>query len=163
MSAQSDGRDQGARFTLTLPLVKARSADAASPREEAAPAEIVRSLRVLLVEDNESTSSAMAQVLEVLGHQVGVATNVTEALALARNESFDLLVSDIGLPDGSGLDVARAWNQLQPGKPSVAITGYGMDEDIRRCHDAGFVDHLTKPVNFARLEALIHSVARQPE
>jgi PAS domain S-box-containing protein len=163
LSAQSDGRDQGARFTLTLPLVKAQSADAASPREEAGPAEIVRSLRVLLVEDNESTSSAMAQVLEVLGHQVGVATNVTEALALARNELFDLLVSDIGLPDGSGLDVARAWSQLQPGKPSVAITGYGMDEDIRRCHDAGFVDHLTKPVNFARLEALIHSLARRPE
>jgi len=163
LSAQSDGRDQGARFTLTLPLVKAQSADAASPREEAGPAEIVRSLRVLLVEDNESTSSAMAQVLEVLGHQVGVATNVTEALAMARNELFDLLVSDIGLPDGSGLDVARAWSQLQPGKPSVAITGYGMDEDIRRCHDAGFVDHLTKPVNFARLEALIHSLARRPE
>jgi PAS domain S-box-containing protein len=163
LTAQSDGREQGARFTLTLPLVKAQSADAASPREVAGPAEIVRSLRVLLVEDNESTSSAMAQVLEVLGHQVGVATNVSEALALARNESFDLLVSDIGLPDGSGLDVARAWNQLHPGKPSVAITGYGMDEDIRRCHDAGFVDHLTKPVNFARLEALIHSLARRPE
>jgi PAS domain S-box-containing protein len=163
LSAQSDGRGQGARFTLTLPLVKAQSDDAASPREEAGPAEIVRSLRVLLVEDNESTSSAMAQVLEVLGHQVGVATNVAEALALARSEMFDLLVSDIGLPDGSGLDVARAWNQLQPGKPSVAITGYGMDEDIRRCHDAGFVDHLTKPVNFARLEALIHSLARRPE
>jgi PAS domain S-box-containing protein len=163
LTAQSDGRDQGARFTLTLPVVKVQAADPASPREVAGPAEIVRSLRVLLVEDNESTSSAMAQVLEVLGHQVGVATNVAEALALARNESFDLLVSDIGLPDGSGLDVARAWNQLQPGRPSVAITGYGMDEDIRRCHDAGFVDHLTKPVNFARLEALIHSLARRTE
>jgi PAS domain S-box-containing protein len=163
LTAQSDGRDQGARFTLTLPLVKVQAADPASPREEAGPAEIVRSLRVLLVEDNESTSSAMAQVLEVLGHQVGVATNVTEAITLARNETFDLLVSDIGLPDGSGLDVARAWNQLQPGKPSVAITGYGMDEDIRRCHDAGFVDHLTKPVNFARLEALIHTLARRTE
>lgn len=71
------------------------------------PNEIVRSLKVLLVEDNEYTSSAMAQVLEVLGHQVGVATTVAEALALARGEVFDLLVSDIGLPDGSGLEVAR--------------------------------------------------------
>jgi CheY-like chemotaxis protein len=66
------------------------------------------------------------------------------------------------LPDGSGLDVARAWQTLQPGKRSVAITGYGMDEDIRRCREAGFDDHLTKPVNFARLEALIHSLAQKP-
>jgi CheY-like chemotaxis protein len=51
---------------------------------------------------------------------------------------------------------------LQPGKRSVAITGYGMDEDIRRCREAGFDDHLTKPVNFARLEALIHSLAQKP-
>jgi PAS domain S-box-containing protein len=162
LTAQSDGRDTGARFTLTLPLVKAVAEDETSPLAAQDPDEIVRSLKVLLVEDNEYTSSAMAQVLEVLGHQVGVATTVAEALALARGEVFDLLVSDIGLPDGSGLEVARAWTDLQPGKPSVAITGYGMDEDIRRCRDAGFLDHLTKPVDFARLESLIHALARRP-
>jgi PAS domain S-box-containing protein len=162
LTAQSDGRDQGARFTLTLPLVKTQAEDAASPGAVTDPGEIVRSLKVLLVEDNEFTSSAMAEVLEVLGHQVGVATTVSEALALARQETFDLLISDIGLPDGSGLDVARAWTVLQAGRPAVAITGYGMDEDIRRCHEAGFADHLTKPVNFARLEALIHALARRP-
>jgi len=162
LTAQSDGRDKGARFTLTLPLVKAGAEDETSPRAAQDPDEIVRSLKVLLVEDNEYTSSAMAQVLEVLGHQVGVATTVAEALALARGETFDLLVSDIGLPDGSGLEVARAWTDLQPGKPSVAITGYGMDEDIRRCRDAGFLDHLTKPVDFAQLESLIHALARRP-
>ncbi|MFT4435879.1 response regulator [Caballeronia sp. 15715] len=162
LTAQSDGRDRGARFTLTLPLVKAGTEDETSPRAMRDPDEIVRSLKVLLVEDNEYTSSAMAQVLELLGHQVGVATTVAEALALARGETFDLLVSDIGLPDGSGLEVARAWTDLQPGKPSVAITGYGMDEDIRRCRDAGFLDHLTKPVDFARLESLIHALAQRP-
>ncbi|MGV7243857.1 response regulator [Caballeronia sp. M23-90] len=162
LTAQSDGRDKGARFTLTLPLVKFGAEDEASPSATQDPDEIVRSLKVLLVEDNEYTSSAMAQVLEVLGHQVAVATTVTEALLFARSDVFDLLVSDIGLPDGSGLDVARAWTELQPGKPSVAITGYGMDEDIRRCREAGFLDHLTKPVNFARLESLIHTFARRP-
>ncbi|KQR87294.1 histidine kinase [Burkholderia sp. Leaf177] len=161
LTAQSDGRDKGARFTLTLPLVKAGAQDEASPSATQDPDEIVQSLKVLLVEDNEYTSSAMAQVLEVLGHQVAVATTVAEALSFARSDIFDLLVSDIGLPDGSGLDVARAWTELQPGKPSVAITGYGMDEDIRRCREAGFLDHLTKPVNFARLEALIHTIARR--
>jgi CheY-like chemotaxis protein len=104
----------------------------------------------------------MAEVLEVLGHKVSVATTVAEALAFAKNGPFDLLVSDIGLPDGSGLDIARAWQGLQPGRPSVAITGYGMDEDIRRCREAGFDDHLTKPVNFARLEALIYTLAKKP-
>ena len=162
LTAQSEGRDKGARFTLTLPLVKAQPESESSPRATVQPGDIVRALGVLLVEDNEYTSSAMAEVLEVLGHKVSVATTVADALALAQNESFDLLVSDIGLPDGSGLDIARAWQGLQPGKPSVAITGYGMDEDIRRCRDAGFNDHLTKPVNFARLEALIHTLAQKP-
>jgi PAS domain S-box-containing protein len=162
LTAQSEGRDKGARFTLTLPLVKAQPESESSPRATVQPGDIVRALGVLLVEDNEYTSSAMAEVLEVLGHKVSVATTVADALALAQNESFDLLVSDIGLPDGSGLDIARAWQGLQPGKPSVAITGYGMDEDIRRCRDAGFNDHLTKPVNFARLEALIHALAQKP-
>ncbi|MDR5750503.1 MULTISPECIES: response regulator [unclassified Caballeronia] len=162
LTAQSEGRDKGARFTLTLPLVKAEPEHESSPNATAEPNAAGRSLKVLLVEDNEYTSSAMAEVLEVLGHQVAVASTVGEALALAKSDSFDLLVSDIGLPDGSGLDVARAWQDLQPGKPSVAITGYGMDEDIRRCREAGFDDHLTKPVNFARLEALIHLLAQKP-
>lgn len=160
LTAQSEGRDKGARFTLTLPVVKTPAVDEAVPSAAEGAPGAVRSLKVLLVEDNEFTSSAMAQVLEVLGHQVGLASNVAEALALAGAEPFDLLVSDIGLPDGSGLDVARAWTRLQPGKPSVAITGYGMDEDIRRCREAGFLNHLTKPVNFARLEGLISDYAR---
>ncbi|SAL74758.1 chemotaxis protein [Caballeronia terrestris] len=162
LTAQSEGRDKGARFTLTLPLAKAEPEYESSPHAATQTDDIVRSLNVLLVEDNEYTSSAMAEVLEVLGHKVSVATTVAEALAFAKNDPFDLLVSDIGLPDGSGLDIARAWQGLQPGRPSVAITGYGMDEDIRRCREAGFDDHLTKPVNFARLEALIHTLAKKP-
>ena len=162
LTAQSEGRDKGARFTLTLPLAKAEPEYESSPHATTQTDDIVRSLNVLLVEDNEYTSSAMAEVLEVLGHKVSVATTVAEALAFAKNDPFDLLVSDIGLPDGSGLDIARAWQGLQPGRPSVAITGYGMDEDIRRCREAGFDDHLTKPVNFARLEALIYTLAKKP-
>ncbi|MDR5732076.1 response regulator [Caballeronia sp. LZ025] len=159
LSAYSDGRDQGARFTLTLPLARVQPAHEAAPLPQAAQQEPGSALRVLLVEDNEQTSSAMAEVLDMLGHDITVATTVADALACAKRGTFDLLVSDIGLPDGSGLDIARAWTTLQPGRPSVAITGYGMDEDIRRCREAGFRDHLTKPVNFARLEALIQSLA----
>ncbi|SAK75420.1 chemotaxis protein [Caballeronia glebae] len=161
LSAYSEGRDAGARFTLTLPLAKLQPAREDEPLVEAARQERGRALRVLLVEDNEQTSSAMAEVLDMLGHEVTVAVTVGQALARAKGGPFDLLVSDIGLPDGSGLDIARAWQDLQPGKPSVAITGYGMDDDIRRCREAGFRDHLTKPVNFSRLEALIQSLAEQ--
>jgi PAS domain S-box-containing protein len=162
LSAYSEGRDKGARFTLTLPLAKVQPEHADQPRVEAAQQEHDRALKVLLVEDNEQTSSAMAEVLEMLGHEVTVAVTVAEAIERARSGPFDLLVSDIGLPDGTGLDIARAWTSLQPDKPSVAITGYGMDEDIRRCREAGFRNHLTKPVNFSRLEGLIQSLAEQP-
>ena len=162
LSAYSEGRDTGARFTLTLPLAKVQPAPEDEPLVETASTEEGRRLKVLLVEDNEQTSSAMAEVLEMLGHEVTVAVTVAQALERAKGGPFDLLVSDIGLPDGSGLDIARAWQTLQPDRPSVAITGYGMDEDIRRCREAGFRDHLTKPVNFARLEALIQSLAEEP-
>jgi PAS domain S-box-containing protein len=159
LSAYSEGRDAGARFTLTLPLARIQPAHAAAPLPEASREEHARSLKVLLVEDNEQTSSAMSEVLEMLGHRVQVATTVASAIEHVKSGPFDLLVSDIGLPDGSGLDIARAWTSLQPDRPSVAITGYGMDEDIRRCREAGFRDHLTKPVNFSRLESLIQALA----
>jgi PAS domain S-box-containing protein len=161
LSAYSEGRDAGARFTLTLPLAKVQPTHETAPLPAAAREEHGRSLSVLLVEDNEQTSSAMAEVLEMLGHRVKVATTVAQGLACTNADAFDLLISDIGLPDGSGLDIARAWAKMQPGKPSVAITGYGMDEDIRRCREAGFRDHLTKPVNFARLESLIQLLAER--
>jgi PAS domain S-box-containing protein len=159
LSAHSEGRGRGALFTLTLPLLHEEQAPEIRDEpadEHAMPA---GKLNVLLVEDNEYTSSAMAQLLEVLGHRVTVAQSVACALDVVRGNTFDLLVSDIGLPDGSGLDIAREWTRAQPGRPSIAITGYGMEEDIERCRDAGFRDHLTKPVNFDRLEALIRECA----
>jgi PAS domain S-box-containing protein len=159
LTAHSEGLGRGACFTLTLPVFRD---DAVPPARETPPdthsmPEAV--LDVLLVEDNEYTSSALAQVLEVLGHRVSVAQSVARALERMRSARFDLLISDIGLPDGSGLDIAREWARSQPGQPSIAITGYGMDEDIERCRDAGFRDHLTKPVNFQSLEALIRDYA----
>ncbi len=155
LSAESKGRNQGACFTLTLP-VRAQTLSAVDDKCTASnvPAS-ARGLRVLLVEDNEYTSSAMAQLLEALGHTVHVTATVNSALQAARETRFDLLISDLGLPDGSGLEVAQAWTTLQDNAPSIAITGYGMEEDIQRCRAAGFMNHLTKPVNIDRLEALI--------
>lgn len=161
LSAHSDGRGQGARFTLTLPVLDDAVATIhLSSRPDDVP-EPSQSLRVLLVEDNAYTSSAMADLLEALGHRVSVADTVQRAVTLASGQSFDALISDIGLPDGSGLDVMREWGRLQPGVQGVAVTGYGMDEDVRRCLEAGFGDHLTKPVNIDKLETVLRAIARQ--
>lgn len=161
LSAHSDGRGHGARFTLTLPVLDDVSATASPERGPDAEPDPLQSLRVLLVEDNAYTSSAMADLLEALGHHVSVADTVHRAVLLAADHPFDLLISDIGLPDGSGLDVMREWARLQRGVPGLAVTGYGMDEDVRRCREAGFADHLTKPVNMDRLEAALRAIARQ--
>jgi CheY-like chemotaxis protein len=76
----------------------------------------------------------------------------------ARAQSFDLLISDIGLPDGSGLDLIRKLLAERPIK-GIALSGYGMEEDIQRSREAGFEEHLTKPINLQKLEATIQRVA----
>ncbi|MGI4860428.1 MAG: response regulator [Janthinobacterium lividum] len=162
IEATSAGRGHGACFTLTLPLVEVAQVRGSAPLANPAAPVAGRALNVLLVEDNVHTSMAMAQLLEVFGHRVAVADTVGAARRLTDADRYDVLISDIGLPDGSGLDVVRYWNGVQNGAPSIAITGYGMEEDIRRCRDAGFAHHITKPVNFDRLEALLDAIARRP-
>jgi PAS domain S-box-containing protein len=153
LAAYSAGEGQGASFTITLPLT-----DAALQAQQA-PAESQNggALRIMLVEDNQDTTLAMVTLLNMSGHSVEAAANVEEARALATSGRFDLLISDLGLPDGDGMDVVRCFVQHQSA-PSIAMTGYGMDDDIRRCRDAGFTAHVTKPVGFDRLNELIVSL-----
>jgi CheY-like chemotaxis protein len=88
---------------------------------------------------------------------VSVAGTVQEAVALAEREQFDLLVSDIGLPDGTGLDVMRHVSERQQVK-AIAISGFGQEDDLRRSREAGFLMHLTKPVNLKTLQEAIDSL-----
>ena len=100
------------------------------------------------------TARALRRLLDRDGHQVTTAYSVDEAMERLKSDTFDLLLSDIGLPDGTGLDLirkARAISNL----PAVALTGFGMEEDVRSCHQAGFDEHLTKPINFQKLEFII--------
>ncbi|ATG18820.1 hybrid sensor histidine kinase/response regulator [Ralstonia pickettii] len=154
LTAESAGRHQGATFTLTLPLAAATAEPETPPAPPMPRPQPTRGLHVLLVEDNVDTAEAMSQMLEILGHTVTVANGARTAMQAAESGTFDLLISDIGLPDGSGLDVVRVFAERQAA-PSIAITGYGMEDDIARCREAGFTDHLTKPVDFKRLEALL--------
>jgi PAS domain S-box-containing protein len=156
VTATSAGRGKGATFTLRLPAVEP---PATPPAEEGAPAaHSVLPLTILLIEDHADTAEVMARLLESLGHTVHARGSVADALAAVDQARHDLIVSDIGLPDGTGLDFIRAYRK-QRDTPAIALTGFGMEEDVRRCLEAGFNAHLTKPVNFGQLEMMIERVA----
>ena len=107
----------------------------------------VRPLHILLVEDHGVTAKMMRMVLTAEGHTVETAGDVATALELAGQHPFDLLVSDLGLPDGSGHDLMRQLRQRGHKFPGIALSGYGQEEDIQRSHEAGFAAHLTKPAS----------------
>jgi CheY-like chemotaxis protein len=102
----------------------------------------------------------MRRLLTRFGHHVTTADSVRAALDAAESRPPDLLISDIGLPDGNGNDVMRQIRQRRPGRPipAIAVSGYGMEEDIRRSEQSGFAAHITKPIDPRRLQAVIASV-----
>jgi CheY-like chemotaxis protein len=163
----SEGRGRGAAFTVRLPLggvqeeLEETGIWLSRPRPAAVSVKPDRALRILLVEDHDDTARAMADLLELMGHEVTLAGSVTAALAAAeeaRGRGIDLVVSDLGLPDGSGQDLMRELIRLY-GWKGIALSGYGMEEDVRRSREAGFARHLTKPVDLDTLRAAIRQVA----
>lgn len=165
ISVSSAGRNQGSVFTVVLPSVAlpavtsshpVRAPQAVRPR---VPADN-HNLRILLVEDSADTRRILSRLLSGVGYQVRAAASVGEGLAAARAEPFDLLVSDLGLPDGSGYDLMRQIKQSY-GLKGIAMSGYGMDEDIAASKAAGFSEHLTKPVDLHRLNEAIAHVVRE--
>jgi CheY-like chemotaxis protein len=116
-------------------------------------------MTILLVEDHEPTLRIMSKLLMQLGHRVTGVTSVASAMSAARQEGFDLIISDLGLPDGSGLDVMRQFRDRFEGR-GIALTGYGMESDVAASREAGFTEHLTKPVDLAALESAIGRVTR---
>lgn len=109
---------------------------------------------ILVVDDHDDTLRSMKLLLSRLGYEVLAAENMTDALQIAEHQHFDFLLSDIGLPDGSGLELLKRIRSIRE-VPALALSGFGMDEDIERSRDAGFADHLTKPVSIDRLQAAI--------
>jgi CheY-like chemotaxis protein len=125
----------------------------AAPAPVAAP-DRPQSLRILLVEDNADTLNVLSRLLRRWGCGVTCAQSVQAALECAAKERFDLLVSDIGLPDGSGLEIMQQLKQ-DYGLRGIAISGYGMDEDVKQSLKAGFEKHLTKPLSLDVLRAAV--------
>jgi signal transduction histidine kinase/CheY-like chemotaxis protein len=113
--------------------------------------------RVLLVEDHADTARMIGRLLRGCGCDVRTARNMNEAVAAAAAAPFDLLVSDLGLPDGTGLDLPARFRQDHPAYRfrAIALSGYGMEDDLRRSREAGFAVHLTKPVSVDAVESAV--------
>jgi signal transduction histidine kinase/ActR/RegA family two-component response regulator len=160
--AESVGRDQGATFIISLKTVKAPALgfpadDNGSSRPDAKQsAADSRRHRVLVVDDHEDTCTGMKMILQRRGYDITVAYNADQALASAAAQDFDLLISDIGLPDRSGYELMRELSVK--GLRGIALSGFGSEHDISKARAAGFSEHLTKPINFDKLEEAIRNL-----
>lgn len=154
--AESPGPGLGAVFTIELATVLPLSIPQASGAQQAKTNR--KAYRILLVEDHEPTLAVISKLLRQKGHDVFPAANVKSALVLAAGHSFDVVVSDIGLPDGDGIEMMlRLTNEY--GLRGIALSGYGMAEDLAKTQNAGFLAHLIKPVNFEHLDNVLQQVA----
>jgi PAS domain S-box-containing protein len=159
LTATSPGRGRGSTFRLELAAV---ASPASKPAARPGPVPIAAPictpsyppLRILLVEDNKDTLRYLSTVLRRRGHDVTTADGLTPARAALEDADipFDLLLSDIELPDGDGLQLMREIKSTRA-MPGIAMSGFGAEEDLRQSREAGFFDHLTKPIDLKRLDA----------
>ena len=155
IKAESAGRNLGVTITIEFPFVEMTENTHAAPVQPATSVNSSRpGLRILLVEDHEQTQAVLIHLLSRRHHNVVAASSITEALGIARQEEFDLVLSDIGLPDGTGYALM---SELRDnfGLKGIALTGYGMEQDVEKAKKAGFVAHLVKPV---RIESLVKAL-----
>lgn len=153
LSARSEGPGKGSVFTLVFPTVQS-APSATKPGRRRPGRRRARQVKILLVEDHGDTSRALVRLLENQGYDVETADSVASALTAVKHERFNLLLCDIGLPDGTGFELMEEVRKACQ-TPALALSGFGMEEDVLRSRMAGFEGHLTKPINFQKLEAAI--------
>lgn len=159
IEAESKGRGCGATFRIQLPLEK-DTPSASAHRDSVEPVTAATGRRhILLVEDHDQTRSTLVNLLERRGHVVAAVATMGAARARAVRGDCDLLISDLGLPDGDGYEL-MAELQRTLSLPGIALSGYGMDHDIARSRESGFFAHLTKPVDIRVLESAIAAAPR---
>jgi PAS domain S-box-containing protein len=170
IEASSPGEGQGSVFTVTVPLLHVAAADVVAPpavRSDGWPAQggSLEGVRVLVVDDESDARDALALVLERCGARVTTAASAAEALAAWRREPHDVLLSDIAMPGEDGYSlirkIAAARSDARP-LPAAAVTAYATREDRQRALDAGYRDHLTKPVDPGALVATVARLAGRP-
>jgi CheY-like chemotaxis protein len=121
------------------------------------PYQAGKSLRILVVEDHSETLRTLSSLLTHFGHEIFMADSTQHALEIVDSQELDVVLSDIGLPDGSGYEVISHAKRKQSVK-GVALTGFDKQEDIERSKQAGFDFHLTKPVDFAELRTVLSQI-----
>ena len=168
--AESPGPERGATFRVVLrtadpsevrALDRPRASDATSLRPAVLPPEAAGKSRmpttILLVEDNPDSLRALSMSLSQLGYEVRPANSLQTALAAAENGGYDLILSDLELGDGTGLDLLRSMGPRRS-VPAIVLTGYGSEEDRNMCLEAGFETHLIKPIESRQLDEAIQSI-----
>lgn len=156
ITATSEGLGHGSTFQISLPLIE-------PPRplvSEKTWSPVVPK-RVLIVDDNIDAANSLAQLLKFKGHHTSAVYNAREALAVAGSFAADVILLDIGLPDMNGYEVAKQLRENRQASMIVALTGYGQAEDIQRAREAGFDNHVTKPVALEDLERMLEGAQLQ--
>jgi PAS domain S-box-containing protein len=156
IAARSDGPGRGAIFTVTLNAMETSLLEGPVLFLESEPAPVKHTL-ILFVEDHEDTARVLGRILQNAGFDVSHAGTVAGARTLAAGRRFDLVISDLGLPDGSGLELMSALRDAQ-GLTGIALSGFGTEEDVAASLAAGFAAHLTKPVDWDRLRSEIEQL-----
>jgi signal transduction histidine kinase len=161
ISASSPGPNRGATFSVRLgtiaePVVHDGESPPNGAEPVSRPVSANRPPRLLVVDDHEDTCTGLKMILERRGYDITIAYTADQATEKARQEDFDLLISDIGLPDRSGYELMQEMRGR--GVPGIALSGFGMEHDVNRARAAGFSEHLTKPINFERLEEVIQQL-----
>jgi CheY-like chemotaxis protein len=152
IEAESRGRSFGATFRVVLDTLPQGAA--AIGLNHRVGGKTSKPLRILLVEDHQDTRRTLSRLLTHFGHSVVTANNVEGALGIMGSNNIDVVLCDIGLPDGSGYEVAsraRAKGHIK----AIALTGFGTEQDVQRSKDAGFDFHLVKPINFQELQTVL--------
>lgn len=157
VTVQSEGVGRGSVFTVELPVLEKKVQEESLPQPDE---EEMRALQVLVVDDNVSSADTTGQILKMLGHQVTVVHNGREAVDVAREQHPEVIMLDIGMPGMNGYDVCRELRQDPAFQQTlfVAQTGWGQERDRERTREAGFDHHLTKPIDFKELTALLAKV-----
>lgn len=156
ISVHSAGPGHGSAFTAGFPTVAPPSGtDAVSQH---ASGEVAAPLRILLVEDHPDTNETLTMLLELRGYSVVSALNVTAGKQRAAEQEFDVLISDLGLPDGKAAEVldevVTRYSAI-----GIALSGYGMEHDITASRESGFSHHLVKPVEVGRLDSILREIS----
>jgi len=163
IDARSNGPGSGAIFTVRVPVTSPASADSPPGQSSRLDApERMPAARLLLVEDHIDTAETLQRLLARRGYEVRIAGTISDALEIAAHYPFDILVSDIGLPDGRGTDLLqRLRDRSSTPIRAIAMSGFGMEEDCEKSRRVGFAEHLTKPVEFGALHAAISRLAAE--